>query len=128
MSLSEDIYAKLQATAAVTAVFGTRTFPRRLPESVDYPAVRWNTVGSQPGHTHGGLISPRPRLVQFDVFDTDSKRGEAAAAVLIEALVGRSTWNNHDTSCLLASEASDPDPAVRSLYRNRVDLSIRSSA
>lgn len=124
MSISEDVYAKLQATAAITAVFGTRTFPRRLPEDVTYPALRWNVVAGDPKHTHDGLVYPYGRLVQFDVFDTDSKRCEQAAATLIAALVGRSTWNTKATTCRLAGEASEPDPAVRSLHRNRVDMYI----
>lgn len=39
------LVAKLKATAAVTAICGTRMFPLELPQKVTYPAIAYQQVG-----------------------------------------------------------------------------------
>lgn len=132
-TLAEDVFAKLSTTAAITAVYGTsptRAFPLRIPESVStYPALAIQNVGGTPEHTHDGLVDKRARLVQLMTYDTDYNRCQAAAATLVAALVGRSTWGGNDTTCLLAGDvAEDVDPEPRGLFRARVDLAVMSAA
>ena len=128
MTLAEDTYAKLQATPAITAIFSTRTYPMRLPESCSYPALAFQVITTLPEHTHDGLVNPLERMVQMTVYDTDYKRCAAAGEAIIAALVGRSTWNTRSTTCRLAGGGEDMDPEPRGLYRYRVDLFVRVTA
>ena len=69
--IQEAIYTRLQAVAGLTALVGTRVYPRLMPQNPTYPAItylliaspRERAMGSDPGIVHSRW--------QFDVWDND---------------------------------------------------------
>lgn len=122
--LSEALFARL---GAITS--GTRWYPMRLPEGCDLPAGTYQRISSVPTQTHSGSVDIRPRRYQLTVYSETYRAGLEVARDITAGLDGiRGTWSGWTVVAMLADDAEDIDPEPRGLFRQRVDVFLRSTA
>lgn len=66
MAVEEALYAKLEGTAAVSALVGTRIYPLRMPDKVTLPAIRYQRVDTQRPLVMGVATGLADILMQVD--------------------------------------------------------------
>lgn len=81
MTVEEAIVRRLQNTAGVTALVGTRTYQLKLPANPTLPANRVQLISDDPNyHLRGDALMSRAR-VQVDSYGRDSTPPDPYGAV-----------------------------------------------
>lgn len=113
----------------LTTATGVPWYPLRLPEKVTLPAGVYQRISGTPTQTHSGGLDIRLRRFQLTVYSEKYLEGVAVARDVVAAFNGtRSTWAGWDVSAILADDGEDIDPEPRGLFRQRVDVFLRSAA
>ena len=117
-SIEEALYAKLIATAGVTALVGTRIYPASSAQATD-PALNYLTyarVGGQPYHTHDGPAGLRWARMSFMAHSPSYATAKAIAAAVLAALDGfKGTVGSVEIQAILSEMdmIDDYDPETR---------------
>jgi Protein of unknown function (DUF3168) len=124
MTIEEAFVARLDGTAAVTAINGGRIYPGFLPQRVIYPAVVYQLVGNARPSAFGsdtGLARPR---YQFDCWAKTMAETVALAAELRKALQRwRQVGPPEVQDTFIIAEIDIPDVA-EDLFRRAVDIEV----
>ena len=123
--LPEALFARLSGIANP----GVGWYPLRLPDGCALPAGVYQRISSVPIPVHGDRVGLRPRRYQLTVYSSDYDSGLASIRLIRDALDGtRDVWDGWTVSAMLLDEAEDIDPDDRGLYRQRIDLLLKSEA
>lgn len=88
MTLDQALFNYLSTFAGLTALIGTRVYPRVLPQNPTYPAVTYQRVSSTRMRTMGApLLGAEPRI-QFTIWAETHLAARAIATQLRAALEG----------------------------------------
>lgn len=82
-TVAELVYTQLAADAGVSALVGTRIYPRRLPQSPTVPAITYQRISSGP---QLGTTSLRRSRYQLNCWDLTPDGVQALADVVKGAL------------------------------------------
>jgi hypothetical protein len=124
--LSEALWARL---GLITDGPAGGWWPLRLPEDVTLPAGTYQRISSAPTHTHDGATALRARRYQLTIYSETYAAGLACARAVVAAIDGtRDDWSGWAVSAMLADEAEDIDPEPRGMFRQRVDVMLRTEA
>jgi hypothetical protein len=129
MTLSQIVFARMTTHAGVAALIGTRCYPRRLPENVVYPAVRYiGPVSNDDSNyrTHDNVNVPVKRSVarvQFDCYDTTSDGAELLANQVVAAWSGYQASDCSVGYAFKMNEIADRADALKA-DRQVVDIKI----
>ena len=88
MNIAEAIVAHLVADLNVTALVGTRIYPKLLPQSPAYPAVVLHLISGGTDHTHDGPDGIAEVRYQIDCLAPTIAAATAAAEAVRVALDG----------------------------------------
>ena len=83
MDIYDAIVAKLKATAALTALVGTRIYPDEVPQGKLFPAVFYMTVSDVKDHYLTEMSDLEAPNIQLTTY-ADDKDGAAAVAEVIK--------------------------------------------
>lgn len=86
MDIYDAIVAKLKATAALTALVGTRIYPDEVPQGKLYPAVFYMTVSDVKDHFITEISSLEAPNIQLTTY-ADAKDDAAAVAEEIKTAI-----------------------------------------
>lgn len=122
-----DIGAALRTMAladpSVTTAFGTRMYPLRLPQAVEYPAATYQLISSIPEYSLEGSSNLNEGRVQFDVYAETYDALIAASEALKAALDGERSdaiggvfWTNE-----VDWPVPETDRAATVLYRKTLE-------
>lgn len=87
MDIYDALVAKLKATAALTALVGTRIYPNGAPQG-SLPAVFYLTVDDIKLYTHDGISAQESPNIQFTVYADTVNQAAAVAEQIRTALHG----------------------------------------
>jgi len=80
-------------------------------------------------YTHSGPVTLIDRRVQLDIYATGYHPAEAAMAVVAASLSGTfDSWSGYPVRALIVDDGEGVDPDERGLFRQRLDVSLLSSA
>lgn len=108
MSLGDELFARLTAAPAVSALVGTRVFPSELPQEEAVPALVYSVVYDRPESTLTGVAAELLRAARVQV---DAYARTYTAAKALEAAV---------TSAL--ADLSEPSPGLSVVQDSARDL------
>ena|SRR5690348_2121793 len=132
MSLKDDLWAYLNGTPGVTAVFSNsspdqiRVYPQVLPQRPSYPSATYQLVGRQRQPMVDGTTNDMARAsVQVDVYADTSEAVDTGSAALIAALQDfRGQWGGRQISRVLLENEIDLTDVEPGLFRNSMTFSI----
>lgn len=132
MSLKDDLWAYLNGTPGVTAVFSAaspdqvRIYPQVLPQRPTYPAATYQVIGRQRQPMMGNATNDMARAtVQVDVYADTSEAVDTGTAALIVALQDfRGQWNGRQISRVLLENEIDLTDVEPGLFRNSMTFTI----
>ena len=110
--LEDKMRTFLKSEAAVTAIYGDRIYPRRLPQRVTLPALTYQRIDTPRTPVHGEKsIFPRPRM-QLTTWSKMSKAAWQGADVVRGLLDGFSGLMGSltVTRCVIVNEMETDDP------------------
>jgi len=88
MNIAEAIVAHLVADLNVTALVGTRIYPKLLPQAPAYPSIVLHLISGGTDHTHDGPDGIAEIRYQIDCLGTTLQSATAAAEAVRAALDG----------------------------------------
>lgn len=115
---------------AVHAIAGTRVYPRKLPQNVTYPAIRYTRINTVRLRTLDGLSNYARALFQIDCYGLSESQCVALSQAvyrLLEGFGGVSAGLPIDGIGILDEGADVEDlvgPNGADVYRQRLDFSI----
>ncbi len=88
----QALYAKLAATAEVTALVGSAIYPGAVPETHDYgrdgPALTYTVITYPPGHVLTGSDGTATARVQLSAWSYQESQADAITLAVCNALDG----------------------------------------
>jgi hypothetical protein len=82
MKIEDAIYTRSVGYAALAALVATRVYPGSVPEKVEFPAISYNVIDSQPQVTHSGPNGWTRGMIQFVITSDDYDQKKAVAQAL----------------------------------------------
>ena len=129
MTFADVVFARLRGDPAITAAVPGGWWPLRLPEGVTLPAGVFQRISAPRTYTHSGPVPLIDRRVQLDIYATGYEAGAAAMGVVAASLSGTvASWSGCSVRALIVDDGEGVDPDDRGLFRQRLDVSLLSSA
>lgn len=122
MSAASAIVAKLEATAAVTTLAGTRIYSVSAPDDPTAPYIVFQQIAADPGVSHAGAAGATERMFQFACFAATPKAARALRDAVVAALDGVELDNGDNPTLEDERDAEKDD--VAKLYRADADFLV----
>lgn len=84
--IGDAIYTILTGVPEFTALAGDRVYPLRVAQSVDLPAVAYQTISNSPTNCKEGDAGLDRKRLQINIYAERYSHQEALAAIIREAL------------------------------------------
>ena len=112
MTLETALRTYTLAGVGVSALVGTRMYPRKLPQGPTFPAIVYQRIDTRRGHDLAGPDGlPRPRIQITCWATSPAGASELAAAVRLRLDGYRGAWGDVAIgSCLCVGERDTDDP------------------
>lgn len=132
MSLKDDLWAYLNGTPGVTAVFSNtspdqvRIYPQILPQRPTYPAATYQLVGQSDQLMMNATTNDMVQTsLNVDVYSDNSEDAETGAAAIIAALRDyRGEWSGRHVNRVRLDNKFDLSDVEPGLYRVSMTFTI----
>ena len=131
MSYGSELHTQLSGYSALTALVGSRIYPRQARQPTSAPYLVLEKVSDVPFNSHQGYSHLRRIRQQVSVYVKTDDSAEAVVAQLKLAMEAWPAANSSVQMCmmledygLLEEEAANPDGSGQSLLHNPVDFLV----
>lgn len=124
--MEEALIARLLATAAVTALAGSRIRPTQRVQAEATPSVVVTTVAGGDIYHHGGKANIDAALVQIDCWATTMLAAKSLARAISAALSGQAFTQGavHFQRVLIESARDSVEGENPRLFRSMLDVRV----
>lgn len=123
------LFTFLTSLPSIAALVGDRVYPRRLPQTADFPVIVYRRISTAGDLAHtgpSGILTPR---IQLDVWAEDPDTADAVAEVLRRELDGyRGQMGDVPVGMVRIVNDVDDDQPNTGLFRRVLDAEIQHEA
>jgi hypothetical protein len=122
MSVEQALVTRLETSAALVALVGTRIEPVVNAQSGTWPALSYQQISGPREHSHDGCGIQFPR---FQLTATATTFTEAAAVMAAaRAVLDGFGWHGYNSFCENQLDSYAPQAGERGVYIRRMDVVI----
>jgi hypothetical protein len=115
MTIDEAFYAKVIATAGLTAIIGTRCYPKFVPQHASYPCIVFDSDLEQRGRSNAGVNKLNRAAIHVTCWAATETAAQALGAALVTAHKDtyKTTWGTVKVSKAdIEQDAGDADEII----------------
>ena len=115
MTIDEAFYSKVAATAGLTAIIGTRCYPKFVPQTGRFPCIQFDSDLQERGKSSLGTNSLNQATIHAMCWETTEAKAQTLGAALVTTFknISKATWGTVKIAKSdVANDGGSPDQIV----------------